>query len=695
MGPGTDMHCRPGPESWITLMSISHGYIGRLATVGSSFLAIGLLLGSGPCAIAGQADSSQTSAAPAVEAHFAAAQQAQKNNDYVTAEREYRAVIAIRPDFAEVHMNLGLVYQLHNQISDAMTEFQRALQLKPALAGANFFLGVDYCKRGEGTRALRYLKAAAQQDPRRPDIWSWLATAQEMSGEIHTEVATLQKALNLQPQNIDLLYLLGHAYERLGKEEVARLQKAAPHSPRAEQLLAESYGASSEWPSAVIHFRNSLAASPDTRGLHVELGEVLLRAGKLTRAAHEFEEELRLAPHSLRAVVRRGEAKLIQGDVEGALQDWSTALATDGLQAARVLGIRETGLGDAAFEQLPDALSAKTEKLAPELQQRETPAAHLVLAFLAMQAGNSSLQAAEGERALSSSRTAPSPMSCSQAEVERALKQEQFSALAHCAPQVFTPRRSASSSYAVAHALFEAGEYEVSLRLLSDLAPPDRHSSEASYWRARCYEKLATAAYLSLYQADPNSYRLHQLMADLDAAKGNDGKAIEEYRLAIESKPSLPNLHYGLGHLLWKDLKISEARQELEAELALNPQHAAALNDLGNTYLLEHQPGKALTYLTRALAADPQNPDIHRDLGTAYSEQGDYPKAEAEFKIAASADRDGSVHYKLARVYQALGQKEKAAHEFELSTTLNAEAHTKLEKQRERLDEVEKSTQYP
>jgi tetratricopeptide (TPR) repeat protein len=688
------VHCRPRSKTWIMLICVSYRYIGRLVTAGSSFLAIALLLGSGPGAVAGQTGPSQTTGDAAVEAHFSVAQQAQKNNDYVTAEREYRAVLAIRPDFAEVHMNLGLVYQLQNQISDAITEFQRALKLKPALAGANFFLGVDYCKRGEGSRALPYLKAAARQDPRRPDVWSWLATAQEMSGQIHAEVATLQKALSLLPRNVDLLYLLGHAYERLGKEEVARLQKAAPHSSRAEQLLAESYGASSEWPSAVIHFRNALAASPDTRGLHVELGEVLLRAGKLARAASEFEEELHLAPHSLRALVRRGEARLIQGDLEGALQDWSTALAADGLQAARVLGIRETGLGDAAFEQLPDALRVKTEKLAPELQQRDIPAAHLALAFLAMQSGNSTLQAAEGELAPSSFRAA-SPMSCSQAEIERTVKQEQFSALALCKRQVFTSRRSASSSYALARALFEAGEYEMSLRLLADLAPPHRHSSEASYWRARCYEKLATAAYLSLYRADPNSYRLHQLMADLNAAKGNDGKAIEEYRLAIESKPSLPNLHYGLGHLLWKDLKVSEARQEFEAELALNPQHAAALNDLGNTYLLEHQPEKAVPYLTRAMASDPHNADIHRDLGTAYSELRDYPKAEAEFKVAVSADRDGSVHYKLARVYQALGQKENAAREFERSTTLNAEAHTKLEKQRERLDEVEKATQDP
>src|SRR5207245_5010013 len=61
-------------------------------------------------------------------------------------------------------------------------------------------------------------KAAARAEPNRTDIWSWLATAQELSGEIQAEVVTLKRALELEPQNVDLLYLLGHAYERLGKD---------------------------------------------------------------------------------------------------------------------------------------------------------------------------------------------------------------------------------------------------------------------------------------------------------------------------------------------------------------------------------------------------------------------------------------------------------------------------------------------
>jgi len=645
--------------------------------------------------LTGQTVPSRAARDSAIESHFAAAQQAQRDKEYATAEREYRTVLALAPDFAEVHMNLGLVYQLLDRSAEAMTEFLRALKFKPGLAGANFFLGVDYCKLGEGAKAIPYLKAALQTEPNRPDIWLWLATAQEISGELQPEVVTVRRALESQPKDVDLLYLLGHAYERLGKQEVAHLEKVAPGSSRSEQLLAESYATSNEWPSAVIHFQSALAASPNRAGLHVELGEVLLRAGKVNQAIREFDEELRRDPGNLHALVRRGEARLIQENVEAALQDWEKTIAIDVEQTERLLGLREAGFGDSALEQLTDATREKIQKLAGDLQDRNSPAAHLALAFLAEQNGNFSRAATEATLAASTARKDVADKTCTEADVDLALQHGQFSEVAPCVELALTSRTSAKLRIRVASALLEAGEYETALKTLEGLPAADRNSAEVSYWRARGYEKLATAAYLRLYQADPNSYRLHQLMGDLEAAKGDDGKAIEEYRAAIALRPSVSNLHYSLGHLLWKDLKVPEARVEFEAELALNPRHPGALNDLGDTYLLEHEPNKALPYLVRALAADSGNPDIHRDLGTAYSELGDYRKAEEHFKIAMSNDHDGSVHYKLARVYQALGEKENAAREFAFSTALNRESHDKLEKQTERLGEVTKSAEDP
>jgi tetratricopeptide (TPR) repeat protein len=626
-----------------------------------------------------------------IQRHFAAAQQAHRSKDFVTAEHEYQAVVALAPEFAEAHMNLGLVYQLQDRVPEAMGQFRRALKLKPNLVGANFFLGVDLCKRGEGAKAIPYLQAAQRLQPSLPDTTLWLATAQQITGDFSAEVATLQQGLALQPKNVDLLYLLGNAYERLGKRDVARMDELAPNSFRTEQLLAESYAASNEWPSAVIHFQNAIAAAPQQPGLHVELGEVLLHAGKITQAIPEFDAELRLDPQNLRALVRRGEAALIQQKLGAALQDWSQAVAVDKLRAERILGLQETGFGEASIEQLPAATREKLSHLETDLLGRDTPATPFALAFISSQNATSS-QSSQADGRQPESQDAQA-VSCTAADIAKSLKVGQFSQLAACVPNAVESPQFSAMAIPLAAALLDAGEYQASFQSLQALPSTQNNSAEAAYWRALCYEKLATAAYLLLYQADPDSYRFHQLVGDLNAAKNDDGKAIDEYRAAVQAKPTVPNLHYSLGHILWKDLKVPEARAEFLAELALNPNHAGALDDLGDTYLLEHQPAMALPYLTRALAADPANSDIHRDLGTAYSELKDYAKAEAEFKIAVAGDHDGSVHYKLARVYQALGEKENASREFALSTAMNRETHSKLEKQTARLAAITNTTQ--
>jgi tetratricopeptide (TPR) repeat protein len=534
-----------------------------------------------------------------------------------------------------------------------------------------------------------------QTEPSRPDIWLWLATAQEISDQLELEVETLLQALKTHPKNADLLYVLGNAYERLGKQEVAHLARIASASARSEQLLAESYAASNEWPSAVIHFQNALNAAPHVAGLHVELGEVLLRAGKVNPAIKEFDEELRTDSGNLPALVRRGEAKLVQKDVDAALQDWEQAIAIDVDQTERILGIREIGFGDSALEQLPDAFRERIRAFSEDLRGRNTAAARLASAFLAAQNGDLALAEREASLVKPSSTKEAFDRNCTEAGVELALQHGRITEVAKCEAKVLTRQTSAEFRIRVASALLADGEFQSAFDTLYRLPSAERNSAEASYWRARCYERMATAAYLQLYQADPNSYRLHQLMGDLEATKGNDGKAIEEYRAAISLQPSVPNLHYSLGHLLWKDLKVPEARAELDAELAINPGHAGALDDLGDTYLLEHQPDKALPYLVKALAVDSTNPDLQRDLGTAYSELGDYHKAEEHYKIAVLADHDGSVHYKLGKVYQALGEKETAAHEFALSTALNHESHSKLEKQTQRIGEITRSVEVP
>src|SRR5439155_1693259 len=375
--------------------------------------------------------------------------------------------------------------------------FRQALRLNPQLAGANLFLGIDYTKLGEGLKALPYLRTTVKLKPDQAEAWSWLATAEEMSGNIYQEIQALEGGLRRHPEGIDLLYLLGHAYERLGKQEANAIERRGAGSSYAEQLLAESYLTADQLGEAIIHIQKALALSPDQPDLHLRLGEVFLRAGNWRRAAEEFEAELRLRPHNLAARVRRGETRLIEGDVDGALADWAQAASTDEVQAEVILGIRDLGFGDARFEQLPDPVRQGIEFLRPRFADPNKPGARLALIFLSSQVG------ATGP--LPSPKIRPSVF-CSADAIRRWLDQDQFSRLLECQPESLDVVASGKTRFRLARALFEAGQCGQALETLAKLPRPEAASAEARYWRARCYNRLARATYLRVFSAAPDSY---------------------------------------------------------------------------------------------------------------------------------------------------------------------------------------------
>ena len=81
----------------------------------------------------------------------------------------------------------------------------------------------------------------------------------------------------------------------------------------------------------------------------------------------------------------------------------------------------------------------------------------------------------------------------------------------------------------------------------------------------------------------------------------------------------------------------------------------------GDSLLRLEQPEKALPYLKAALAADPRLLAADASLGLALSRLGNHAEAVPHLEKALELDDDGSLYYQLARAYQALGNREKAA----------------------------------
>ncbi|WP_228434725.1 tetratricopeptide repeat protein [Chryseobacterium defluvii] len=91
--------------------------------------------------------------------------------------------------------------------------------------------------------------------------------------------------------------------------------------------------------------------------------------------------------------------------------------------------------------------------------------------------------------------------------------------------------------------------------------------------------------------------------------KDYDG-ASSKYMEAVKSNEKDFTAHYNLGNALYKNKKYEEAKAEFEKAQSLSqtlPDKAAALHNLGNTYMQMNQPEKAADYYKQSLKQDPYN----------------------------------------------------------------------------------------
>jgi tetratricopeptide (TPR) repeat protein len=156
----------------------------------------------------------------------------------------------------------------------------------------------------------------------------------------------------------------------------------------------------------------------------------------------------------------------------------------------------------------------------------------------------------------------------------------------------------------------------------------------------------------------------------LSEMKDNSGAA-EQFRAAVKADPREPNVHFGLGYLLWGLMQYEEAAQEFQAELANNPDHAQAMVYLADTDMRLSHPEAAPPLLEKAVRIDPGIELAHLDLGILYSDAGRKGDALRELKIAEKlCPNDQNVHWRLGRFYQTAGRKDEAKVEFDKTRSL-------------------------
>ena len=145
--------------------------------------------------------------------------------------------------------------------------------------------------------------------------------------ECHYLVSAKRQAVNhvaahaAEPNDPDLLFYLGQASRVLLQKSFDRLMRADPTSPRAHQLMAETYLAQRQVEAAEREYRKALEIRPSLRGIHLALGTLKMKAGNLDEAEKEFRAETALSPGDGEAAWRLGSVLLQKGRTVDALAE--------------------------------------------------------------------------------------------------------------------------------------------------------------------------------------------------------------------------------------------------------------------------------------------------------------------------------------------------------------------------------------
>lgn len=189
------------------------------------------------------------------------------SRQFAKATEEFRTALAIKPDVAICHQQLGLAFALSGQLAKASSEFALALELNPKDAATHNNLGL---------------------------------VEQEL-GQLESARKEFEKALALNPKLVDAALNLGslHSNCKRNSEAYAAFKRAVlanPNSAVAHNNLATVLSMQENYEKAIDEFTQAIDLAPNMACAHYGLGLALYQMKRYREASLEFRRTLAVDP---------------------------------------------------------------------------------------------------------------------------------------------------------------------------------------------------------------------------------------------------------------------------------------------------------------------------------------------------------------------------------------------------------------
>jgi tetratricopeptide (TPR) repeat protein len=203
-----------------------------------------------------------------------------------------------------------------------------------------------------------------------------------------------------------------------------------------------------------------------------------------------------------------------------------------------------------------------------------------------------------------------------------------------------------------------AGDAQSASVSLDEAAKLDPGDVDILYHRGRAHMLVSKESYEEMYEADPQSWRVHQALAQSFVEADRLEDAAKECEIAVQLRPEEPGLHEELADIYWKQNQLEKAEASFLDELKVDHESLSAQYKLAVVSLERSNPESTVKLLTELLHRSPKYPGAQYQLGRAEAQLGSVNAAIASFKsVVADAGRVDSEtlrqsYYQLAQLYR-------------------------------------------
>jgi len=262
------------------------------------------------------------------------------------AHQAFEEALAVRPDSAEAHNDLGLVFAQKGELAAARRHFVRAVALAPSLAEAHNNLGnIDLMQGAYAAAELRYQQALTLR-PGYAEALNCLGISLSRQGKTAAAAARFRDAIAKAPDFADAYNNLGNVLREEGQRAEARAHFERALALRPDFLAARNnlgivLQDEGDLAAAVRCFEQVVAARPDMPESYLNLGKAFRLQDRLSEAQAVLERALRLRPDYVAAHVNLGTVLQSQGNFDAAAARYEHALKLqpDGAEAENNLGV--------------------------------------------------------------------------------------------------------------------------------------------------------------------------------------------------------------------------------------------------------------------------------------------------------------------------------------------------------------------